>query len=370
MKNIILSFAILSLMAFTGCSTPDGIDSDLSSLDAAGATNFDRIFDVSSDNSGLVRITPLGEGVSKSIITLGHGDAGEITVYPGQSTTHSYPEGNYSVTIVSYDVAGNPTSNSYPLQMTYVAPTDINATQSFAGTTLTLTATANYANGMLVTWGDGGVGEAPTVMSGALGGTFTAPAHTYAPGVYTMTVTALSGGAATTTQTYPITVFAPYSLPITYESPIQNYGIGGTFGGVNVAVVSNPFPGGINSSANVWRYTKPTGAESWSGTWTPLAAPNGTPINIDNGNKIKVMVYSTEVGKMLNVEIEQGTNGVPNQVLKRPSTVANQWEELVFDFGPAGIPAGTTFSQLVFRYNDSSSGVGEVIYIDNVTQSN
>lgn len=370
MKKIILSFAILSLMAVTSCSTPDGIDSDLSSLNSAGSANFDRIFDISADNSGRVKITPLGEGVSKSVVTLGHGSSGEITLYPGQSTTYSYPEGSYTVTIVSFDIAGNQTTNTYPLQMTYVAPTDINATQNFAGTTLTLTATANFANGMLVTWGDGGVGEAPTVMSGTLGGTFTAPAHTYAPGVYTMTITALSGGAATTTATYPITVFAPFSLPITYDSPIQNYGIGGTFGGVGVAVVANPFPGGLNSSTNVWRYTKPTGAASWSGTWTPLATPNGTPINIDNGNKFKVLVYSTEVGKMLNVEIEQGSNGVPNQILKVASTVANQWEELVFDFGPAGIPAGTTFNQLVFRYNDIADGVGEVIYIDNVRQSN
>lgn len=370
MKKIILSFAILSMLAITGCSTPDGIDSSTSSLNSAEAGNIDRIFDISTDNSGLVKITPIGEGVSRFEVVLGHGSTDPISVNPGGNVSHNYPEGSYTVTIISYDIAGNATTNTYPLQVTYVAPVNLNVNQSFAGTTLTLTATADYANGMLVTWGDGGSGEVPTVMSGSLGSPFTAPGHTYAPGVYTLTVTALSGGAATTTVTYPITVFAPFSLPITYESPIQNYGIGGTFGGVSVAVVANPFPGGINTSANVWKYTKNTGAASWSGTWTPMASPNSVPINIDNGNKIKVMVYSTEVGKMLNVELEQGTNGVPNQILKVPSTVANQWEELVFDFGPAGIPAGTTFNQLVFRYNDITDGSGEVIYIDNVTQSN
>ena len=53
-----------------------------------------------------------------------------------------------------------------------------------------------------------------------------------------------------------------------------------------------------------------------------------------------------------------------------PVPVANQWTEIEFDFGALGIPAGTTFRQLVFRYNDVSDGLGEVIYIDNVTQSN
>ena len=65
------------------------------------------------------------------------------------------------------------------------------------------------------------------------------------------------------------------------------------------------------------------------------------------------------------------TTGIPNQVLKAATTVANQWEELTFDFGALGtIPAGTEFKQLVFRYNDSADGVGEVIYIDNVRQTN
>jgi hypothetical protein len=80
------------------------------------------------------------------------------------------------------------------------------------------------------------------------------------------------------------------------------------------------------------------------------------------------MVYSTEVGKKVNVELEQASGGLSNQIRQVASTVANQWEELVFDF--SSVPAGTTFKQLVFRYNDAANGAGEVIYIDNVSQSN
>jgi hypothetical protein len=371
MKKIILSFAIFSLIMTTSCSTPDGIDSDLSSLDSTNPGNFGKIFDVSDNNSGLVKITPIADGVTRSTVSVGHGTGNPVTVYPGEFATHNYPEGNYVVTITSYDIAGNSASNDFPLQIVYRAPANINATTTnFAGTILNLSATADYANGMQVTWGDGGAGEVTTTMTGSLGGTFTAPGHNYAPGVYTLTVTALSGGAATTTVTYPVTVYAPYSLPITYESPIQNYANGGTFGGVNVAVVANPFPGGINTSATVWRFTKTNGAEVWGGTYTPIAAPNGVPVNIDNGHKFKVMVYSTEVGKQLHFQLEQGSGGFPNTGIDVASTVANQWEELVFDFGPLGVPAGTTFGQIVFQYNLSGAGSGEVIYIDNVTQSN
>lgn len=370
MKKIILSFAIFSLIMTTSCSTPDGIDSDISAVDSTNPGNYDKIFDISTNNSGLVKITPIAEGITKSVVTVGHGTGNPITVNPGGFTTHNYPEGNYTVNITSYDIAGNSSSNDFPLSVVYVAPTNINATQNFAGTTLNLTATANNANGMQVIWGDGGSSEAPTTMAGSLGNTFTAPAHTYAPGVYTLTVTALSGGAATTTSTFPITVYAPYSLPVTYESPIQNYSNGGTFGGVNVAVIANPFPGGINTSAHVWKFTKTSGAEVWGGTYTPIASPNGVPININNGHKFKVMVYSTEVGKTLHFQLEQGSGGFPNTGIDVASTVANQWEELTFDFGPLGVPAGTTFGQIVFQYNLSGAGAGEVIYIDNITQSN
>lgn len=371
MKKIILSLAILSLIMTTGCTTPDGIDSDLSSLGTTNPGNFDRIFDISTNNSGLVKITPLAEGVTKSVIAFGHGTGDPVTVYPGGFTTHNYPEGNYTVSITSYDIAGNSVTNDFPIQVVYVAPTNVNVTQTFAGTALSLSITADGANGMQVLWGDGGPGEVPTALNGSLGNPFTtASGHNYAPGVYTLTVTALSGGAASTTTTYPITVYAPFGLPITFESPIQNYGVGGTFGGVSTAVVANPFPGGINTSATVWKFTKGNGAEVWAGTWTPIAAPNGVPININNGNKFKVMVYSTEVGKMLHFQLEQGSGGFPNTGIDVPSTVANQWEELTFDFGASGIPAGTTFGQIVFQYNLAGAGAGEVIYIDNVTQSN
>jgi hypothetical protein len=370
MKKIIIGFAIFSLLMMTSCSTEDGIDSDLSSLSSTNPGNYDKIFDISTNNSGLVKITPIAEGVTKSVVTFGEGSGDPITLSPGGFASHNYPEGNYTVSITSYDIAGNSVTNEYALQVIYVAPTDLAVSQNFAGTTLNLTGTATNANGMQVTWGDGGPGETPTTMTGPVEGVFSAPPHAYAPGVYTLTVTALSGGAANTTTTFPVVVYAPYSLPITYESPTQNYGNGGTFGGVNVAVVANPFPGGINTSATVWRFTKSNGAEVWGGTYTPMAAPNAVPVNIDNGHKFKVMVYSTEVGKQLHFQLEQGSGGFPNTGIDVASTVANQWEELTFDFGPLGIPAGTTFGQIVFQYNLSGAGAGEVIYIDNVTQSN
>lgn len=362
--KLLISFVLLQTLAIS--CTDDGLSDDLSFIESSEPTELSNIFDISNDNSGNVKITPTGEGVTEFMLELGHGDLGLLSLSPGNSLTHSYPEGSYTVTIISKGITGIEVEKTYPLELTYRAPENIVINKNIEGSNLTVSATADYANGFLVYFGDV-TNEVGTPMAVDQ----TLPPHTYSgPGVYNLKVVALSGGSAQSELMEQVTIYAPYSLPITYESSIQNYNIGGTFGDVIVAQVANPFPGGINTSATVRRYTKPVGAPSWGGTWTPLSTPNGTPININNGSKIKVMIYATEVGKMLNVEIEQGSNGVANQILKVATTVANQWEELVFDFGSLGIPAGTTFNQLVFRYNDSADGTGEIIYIDNVQQTN
>lgn len=377
MKNIKLIISSILIAVFAISCNIEGIDNNVN-VSTTPSSNLSKIFDISTDNTGNVKITPQGESVAKYKVEFGHGTgtSASANLLPGSSVTHAYPEGTYTVKITTYDLSGKETVNTYPLTVTYLAPTGLTVNTSINGSVLSVSEKAkNAMGGFLVYFGDV-INEIGTKVTGVLNtGTGLVEGasinHTYAaPGSYTLKVVALSGGAATTTSTQTIRIYNPYSLPITYEDPNQNYGIGGTFGGVDVAVVANPFSGGINTSANVWRYTKNVNAATWSGTWTPLAPANGVPINIDNGSKIKVMVYSTEVGKALNVEIEQGSNGVGNKILKVANTVANQWEELTFDFGTLGIPAGTTFKQLVFRYNDSAPGAGEVIYIDNVTQTN
>ena len=44
---------------------------------------------------------------------------------PGYSTSHAYPEGSYTVTIVSKSLSGQESTATYPLQVTYRAPENI-----------------------------------------------------------------------------------------------------------------------------------------------------------------------------------------------------------------------------------------------------
>lgn len=367
MKKIKLIFSIVFLLAVTiSCSDESGIDTN-DAIDTTPTSEVSNIFEITNDNSGDVRIKPSGNSVALFMVAYGDAGNGVVTLTPGKSIVHSYAEGTYTVTITAQDIAGVKTTQTYPLVVKYRAPEDLKITNIIEGNDIVVSAEAKYARSFLVYYGD-----VPNEVGTPMAIDEELAVHEYpGPGVYNLKVVALSGGAPITEEVQVITIYAPFSLPITFENPVQNYGGGGTFGGVGVGVIANPFSGGINTSTSVWQYTKPAGAESWSGTYTPVAKPNGVPININNGKIFKVMVYATETGKMLNLEIEKGgSNEQLAYILKMPITVANQWQELVFDFSSAGIPAGTTFNQLVFRYNDAEGGKGEVIYMDNVTQNN
>lgn len=364
MKKINLIYSLVFLLVLAaGCSKKDGIDKDLAFLNSAASGNLAKIFDISNDNSGNVKITPTGEGVTSWTINFGHGTGATASavVTPGGSTIHSYPEGSYTVTIIAQDIAGHQTTTTYPLQLTYRAPE--NVTISTSGE-VQVSASALYAKSFLVYYGDV-ANEVGTPMT--IGQTL--PVHTYPAGTATpfvLRVVALSGGAATTTATKTL-----FGLPIDFETAAVNYFFG-TFGGVALDKVANPAAGGINTSATVGRYTKHAGDASWSGTYSPL----DIPINFAQGRKIKVWAYNpsaANIGKKVNVELEWSIGGPANGVgvLRAPFTTSGAWEELVFDFStiPA-IPANTKYTQLVLRFDDGNNGAGEVFYLDNFRLTN
>jgi len=366
MKKLIIAFSLFSLIVGgSGCEKKEGIHGDTSFLSTATVGATGKIFDISNDNTGNVTITPTGEGASSFVVKYGHGTgtSAEATVKPGFSTTHAYPEGSYTVTIVSKSLSGQESSATYPLQVTYRAPENVNAGTDQNIQYLKVTPTALYASSFMVYFGDV-PNETGTAV--AKGGSVV---HVYPPGAgtYTLKVVALSGGAAKTEKTSTITVTPTFGLPITFEDAGTNYFFG-TFGdNQKFATVDNPNPGGLNTSAKVGRFTR--GNQSWSGTYSPVNA-----IDLSAGKKIKVLAYNPDpalIGKKLNIELEKGTidNGIA--VLKTAFTTSGAWEELVFDFGTiAAIPAGAKFTQLVLRFNDASDGAGAVIYVDNFRQTN
>lgn len=73
MKNIKLILGLfLTVFVLNSCEI-DGINTDTSYINSASSANSNKIFDISTDNSGAVKITPVGEGASKFLVAFGHG---------------------------------------------------------------------------------------------------------------------------------------------------------------------------------------------------------------------------------------------------------------------------------------------------------
>jgi hypothetical protein len=370
MKKIkyISSYLLLAFIAF-GCAKKEGIDQDLNFLNTASAKSLAKIFDISTDNSGNVKITPTGEGVVSYTVNYGHGTGAgaSAVVSPGGSTTHAYPEGSYTVTIVAKDIAGHETSTTYPLQVTYRAPENIVSNISRSANSFSVKPTALYAASFLVYFGD----VANEVGTAVAKGATVYHAYTTA-GVYNVKVVALSGGAAKAEVTTPSTIPAfSFAFPLTFEDAAVNYFFGTFGGGQQFAKVANPNATGLNTSATVGKFTR--GYEGWSGTYSPM----DYMIDLSVGKKVKVWVYNPDpalIGAKLNVELEAAFGGSPSNgvgVLKVPITTSGAWEELVFDFSTVGaLPANAKFAQLVLRFNDATDGAGAVIYVDNFRLTN
>lgn len=335
------------------CSEQEGISSDVSFLDSAESSSHDKVIKISDDNSGDVQITPLGNGFSSAIVKFGHGN-GSVVLAPGESAKYSYPEGSYTVAIDYVDIAGETTTVTHPITVTYRAPENLVVTISGEAR---VKATALYAKSFLVYYGD-----VPNETGTPMALDQELPPHTYPEngGPFTLRVEALSGGNAKTVDAKTL-----FGFPIDFEHPNVNYFFGTFGGGQQFATVDNPDKSGLNTSSKVGKFTR--GYEAWSGTYSPL----NIPINFAYGKKIKVLAYNPKdanIGANVNVELEWSISGPDNGVaiLKSPFTRAGHWEELEFDFNSvSGIPANAKFTQLVLRFNDGVDGAGDEIYVDN-----
>jgi len=363
--KILLGFALILCLSIQCTTSDDGA----TSVETPLADNMDAILKVSNDNSGNVTITPTAEGAVSFEINYGDGSGSDASaiIKPGENTTHSYAEGDYTISVDAMNIAGEKSTTTYPLTVTYRAPENLNVAPVVNGYDFNITAEANYANGYTVYFGD---------MEGEAGTSFgvgeSSPVHTYSEaGVYDVRVVAQSGGAATSETTIPVTIYDPSKLPFTFDDPNMEYFFG-TFddnGQQMFATVENPKKSGLNTSDLVGLFTN--GHAPWSGTYSPL----NSPIDFSEGKVITMLVYNADpanIGKKINIELEKPVGSTEAQpygaIVKTAITKSGEWEMLTFDFsGIETIPADAQFTQLVFRFNDSAEGVQEKIYFDDIT---
>lgn len=338
-KNLLLLF--IAVNVFNSC-TEEQISFALQEISAP--TNLEAIFDIASDESGEVSVTPTAVGATVFEIYWGDEENETPTeVAPGQTVTHVYGEGEFTLRIVAKGPSGLTSELQRVVTITFAAPENLTADFVISESNpfeLNVTPQATNATVFDVYFGDV---EDETPLTIMVGETAT---HIYAEaGDYTVRVVARGAGAATAEISEVVTISGasdPIALPITFDIPTVNYAFG-TFNGASYEVVDNPDLSGANPEASK------VGAITNSGNNFEGGAFNlGTPVDFSGDNKIITMKFWSQVAVPILFKFEGGVNGErENEVVVNHGGTG--WEDLSFDFG----------NDAVKSFIDGSQGVGE-----------
>jgi hypothetical protein len=357
MKNIKLIISLFIAVLLMGCEGDESSSTFADGVDAP--KNISALLTITQDNSGLVTIAPNGEGVTAFEVSFGDATEAPAMVDLGGKINHVYAEGVYTVKVTGVAINGKKTTVEVPLTVTFVAPVNLDvAITTVVGNPydINVVAKADLETFFSVSWGEDLIAEPEQFNEG------TAMIHTYAnTGTYTITVVAYSGGAATTTFTQEVIISNPLALPINFE--VGNYNFG-NFGNAVATTVANPDPSGINTSAKVAKQTKNPGSEIWAGSLLTL----DTPINnLATMKYFRVKVWSPAAGVTFKLKLESLPDTSVNFEADAVTTVANQWEELVYNF--SGANATASYSNVVMFCNYGVQGDGTSYYFDDIVQA-
>ena len=353
-----------SLMFLAGCQK-DLFD-DISFLDSVSSSaKLTALYDITQDNTGVVTITPNGEGVTYFEVYYGDNTATPVKVLPGKNTVHQYAEGVYKVKIVGYNSMGAKTEATQDLTVSFRAPEDLKVTLAQNGLALTVDATALYETYYKVFFGDSNNVKPIPFKTFIEGQPIT---YTYAKaGTYDVKVVALSGGAASSEVIKTIKVGKQIELPIGFDDVNYDYTFG-DFGGAASSVVEDP----KDASNKVMKVVKTAGAEVWAGTTmsTNLGLAKAIPLKA-GATTMQARVYSPAAGITVKLKVEDRTNGNIAVETDALTTVANAWEVLEFNFAnqSSGTPAinfANTYDKASIFFDFGNAGSGKVFYCDDV----
>lgn len=182
----------LVVLAVYSCSQDDDNNNFVDSIKAP--KNISANVVVTQDNTGLVTITPLGEGVTNFIIGFGDGTDNLETVQPGNSVDHIYAEGTYEAVITANGLNGESTVVTQEVIVSFQAPENLMVTienDTAISRQVNVTATADFAISFEVDFGQAGSDPVMANIDETISFNYDTA------GTYTITVTALSAAIDT-----------------------------------------------------------------------------------------------------------------------------------------------------------------------------
>ena len=353
-----------SLIFLAGCQKD--LFNDISFLDSVSSSaKLSALYDITQDNTGMVTITPNGEGATYYEVYYGDNTKTPVKVLPGKNTVHQYAEGVHKVKVVGYNSLGVKTEVTQDLTVSFKAPEDLKMTLTQNGLALTVDATALYETYYKVFFGDSNNVTPIPFKTFIEGQPIT---YTYAKaGTYDVKVVALSGGAASSQVVKTIKVGKQIDLPIGFDDVNYDYTFG-DFGGAASSIAADP----KDAANKVMKVVKTAGAEVWAGTTmsTNLGLAKAIPLK-SGATTMQARVYSPAAGITVKLKVEDHNNANIYVETDAVTTVANAWEVLEFNFAnqSAGTPAvnfANNYDKASIFFDFGNGGSGKVFYMDDL----
>ena len=160
-------------------------------------TELDIQFEITQDNSGLVTMTPLGEGAISFDIVFGDDTPDPVSIEIGDNVSHTYSEGTYTVSMIGYGVTGLTSEITKELVVSFQAPTNLEVTienDAAVSKQVNVTVNADFAVNYEVFSGETGVVDPVVANIGD-----TAVLQYSDAGFYDITIVVMGGAIETTT---------------------------------------------------------------------------------------------------------------------------------------------------------------------------
>lgn len=368
MKTIKYLLSIFMITALVISCNQD--DDNLDFLNnAAAPTNISASVNVTQDNTGLVTITPLGQGVANFNISYGDGSENSGAINPGESTAHVYEEGTYDVIITAIGLNGDTTSVTQPIVVSFQAPQNlvVSIENDLAiSKQVNVTATADYAMLFEADFGDGS--EPVQANIGEIA------SHVYdEAGLYTITVTAMGAAIETTTYTevdFEVTaILQPLASAPMPPSRAEEDVISIFSSAYNDVAGTNYFPDwGQASQGSGWAMFDLAGDEMLQYinlSYQGIALADGTSIDVSNMEFLHLDVWTADLVTDIEVSLINNASGTVTEAPVTTSLTPNDWTTIeipISDYVDQGLTVNEIF-QLKFVGTPWAAGT---VFIDNL----
>ena len=216
MKNIYKIFSsIFILFLLNGCAE-DFSDNNEFAKNIAPPSNVSASFDITQDNTGMVTITPTGEGAISFVIDYGDGSPVSSSIKTGGNVTHTFKEGNHTVKVTAKGLNNLTTTADVNLVVSFNAPENLQVTienDTAVSKKVNVTATADWATVFDFVTGEAGADP----VTANIGET---ASFTYKEaGTYTVKVVARGAAIATTEYSQEFEVTAILAPTVSAPTP-------------------------------------------------------------------------------------------------------------------------------------------------------